>query len=341
MLGGCAGTSFAAAAQRRIAASSEQLAAAVPKVFLTPPVQTIPPRNFRVVADGLRLPEGPIAMPDGSILFVEIEAEQLSRLRPDGGIEVVASIPGGPNGVAIGPDGGAYVTNNGGFIWAPVPGAGAMKLPTGDMSRYRGGSIERVDLKTGEHRTLYDSFEGQRLSAPNDLVFDNDGGFYFTDWGKPKDKTIDRGAVYHARADGSALRRIAFPLTGPNGITLSPDAKILYVGQSNGKILSARVEPDKPASFSVFAAPGGNIEFDGLTVEADGSVLAATNGNGGIIRVTPDGRTIDYTPLPDYLTTNVAFGGKDLRTCYVTLSARGQIAAIDWPRPGLAPRYVR
>ena len=66
------------------------------------------------VAHGLAFPEGPVAMSDGSILFVEIEGQRVSRLKADGTVDCVAEIKGGPNGLAIGPDGAAYICNNGG-----------------------------------------------------------------------------------------------------------------------------------------------------------------------------------------------------------------------------------
>src|SRR3954452_23176889 len=74
--------------------------------------------EIRVIATGLRFPEGPVAMKDGSIVLVEIERQTLTRVHPDGRTEIVATTGGGPNGLAIGPDGAFYVCNNGG-----LPGA--------------------------------------------------------------------------------------------------------------------------------------------------------------------------------------------------------------------------
>ncbi len=71
--------------------------------------------NITEITTGLRFPEGPIAMPDGSIILVEIERQTLSRVSPNGEVRVVAEMRGGPNGAAIGPDGRCYVCNNGGF----------------------------------------------------------------------------------------------------------------------------------------------------------------------------------------------------------------------------------
>ena len=79
--------------------------------------------NVRVLATGLEFPEGPVVMPDGSVVLVEIRGQRLTRVWPDGRKEVVAQIPGGPNGAALGPDGKMYVCNNGGFSWIPTRAA--------------------------------------------------------------------------------------------------------------------------------------------------------------------------------------------------------------------------
>ena len=86
--------------------------------------------EMRVLATGLEFPEGPVVMPDGSVLLVEIRGRRLTRVYPDGRKQVVAEIPGGPNGAAMGPDGKCYICNNGGFSWIPsrgtmMPGAPA------------------------------------------------------------------------------------------------------------------------------------------------------------------------------------------------------------------------
>ena len=97
--------------------------------------------NLRVVARGLRFPEGPIAMSDGSVLLVEVARGTLSRVRPDGEIEVVAELGGGPNGAALGPDGAVYVCNNGGFRWHE--GRHGL-LPLGQADDYSGGRLRAV-----------------------------------------------------------------------------------------------------------------------------------------------------------------------------------------------------
>ena len=125
--------------------------------------------DITTVASGLQFPEGPVAMPDGSILLVEIKRRTVTRVTPGGKPEVVAQLDGGPNGLAVGPDGALYICNNGGcFEWHEVMG---LTLPGPfDAALYSGGRVERLDLDTGEVTTLYTECDGRPLRAPNDLV---------------------------------------------------------------------------------------------------------------------------------------------------------------------------
>ena len=179
------------------------------------------------ITTGLRFPEGPVAMPDGSVILVEIARETLTRVTPDGKQHVIAKLGGGPNGAAMGPNGKIYVCNNGGFNWIERPDG--RLFPGTQPAGYKTGSIQVVDPETGKFETMYDSCDGRRLNGPNDLVFDNAGGFWFTDLGKTRERDNDRGVVYYARADGSKIEEKIFPLERPNGCGLSPDEKTLYV----------------------------------------------------------------------------------------------------------------
>src|SRR5579875_2148223 len=142
----------------------------------------------RVLAEGLLFPEGPVAMPDGSVVLVEIARGTITRVGVDGTVSVLARTGGGPNGLALGPDGAFYLCNNGGFLWHEGP---PPFRPVGTPDDYDTGRIERVDPTTGAVHRLYDSCEGQRLCGPNDIVFDAEGGFYFTDLGKTRARDRD------------------------------------------------------------------------------------------------------------------------------------------------------
>src|SRR5690606_8264432 len=117
--------------------------------------------QVRILAEGLKFPEGPVAMPDGSVLLVEIERGTITRVGPDGGTSVFFHTGGGPNGMAIGPDGALYVCNNGGFLFG-VSG-GLNRTRAGVPQGYAGGWIERLDPVTLERKTLYTHCDGHRL----------------------------------------------------------------------------------------------------------------------------------------------------------------------------------
>lgn len=305
--------------------------------------------RIQEIAGGLRFPEGPIAMPDGSLLLVEIEGRTLTRVAVDGRVERLARLQGGPNGAAIGPDGKVYLCNNGGFKWHDSAEHGIR--PIGQADDYAGGWIETVDLATGRVERLYERTEAGPLRGPNDLVFDRQGGFWFTDHGKTRARDVDRGSVYYAKADGSSIREIIFPLWSPNGIGLSADERTLYVAETfTGRIwafdLSGPGEiaphpwPHSPQGGRLVAGLPGYQNLDSLALDSAGNLCVATLSNGGITVVSPCGTDIEHIPLPDAMTTNLCFGGPALRTAFITLSSTGKLVSMAWPRPGLPLNFL-
>ena len=224
---------------------------------------------------------------------------------PDGTCETVASwdnpATAGPNGLAVGPDGAVYICNSGGFAWHEYQGVWLPALPgtgVGQSAEYITGSIERLDLDTGEVKVLYTACGGHRLCGPNDLVFDADGGLWFTDRGKTRDDEVDRVGVFYARIDGSFSERVIFPLIGPNGIGLSPDGGTLHVADTpTGRLwaweMTGPGEVDHRSRRCVANTLG---HFDSLGVEADGTVVVAAL-NDGLCVVRPDG-DISYVRVP-------------------------------------------
>jgi len=297
----------------------------------------------REFAKGLRFPEGPIAMADGSVLLVEIERGTLSRVDQKGRIEVVAHAGGGPNGAALGPDGKCYVCNNGGFNWHHE--AGGYTRPSGRADDYSGGRIERVDLSSGKAEVLYRECNGVPLKGPNDIVFDGKRGFWFTDLGKVYGRQMDRGAVYYARTDGSLIREAVFPIITPNGVGLSPDGNTLYVAETEtSRLWSFRITGEGELEKQPWPSPhGGKLvaglpgyqRFDSMAVEENGNVCVATLIRGGISVISPAGEWLEFHEAPEHYCTNIAFGGAGMRTAYVTLSNYGTLLEVDWPRPGL------
>jgi len=292
-----------------------------------------------IVCDGLRFPEGPIALPNGDVLLVEIARGTLTRVSPRGEKTVVATVGGGPNGAALGPDGRCYICNNGGFQWIERDG----RLYPGEQpENYSGGRIEVVDLATGRVQVLYTQCDGRPLRGPNDIVFDRAGGFWFTDHGKTRARERDRTGVFYARADGSSIREVIFPMEGPNGIGLSRDERELYVAETMpGRVWAYPItSPGNVArERRLLTGIEGYYLYDSLAVDGAGNVCVATLINGGISILSPRGERARFVPMPDLLTTNICFGGADLRTAYVTLSSIGQLVKTSWERPGLGLNF--
>lgn len=301
--------------------------------------------EFVELARGLRFPEGPVVLPDGTLAVVEIAAGRVTRIDHDGHKDVIAAPGGGPNGLALGPDGKLYLCNNGGFNWHETDGR---LMPFETAPDYVGGSIQRIDLVSGAVETLYTRAGDVPLRGPNDLVFDHAGGFWFTDFGKIRRRDEDLTGIFYAKADGSAIEEVVHPMRGPNGIGLSPDGRTLYVAETFTGTLHAfdvvapgRIELSADASFPgrFLHRPAGQKYFDSLAVEACGNICVGTLGNGGISVVSPAGDAVDFIATDDPVTTNIAFGGPDRRTAYLTLSSTGRLVSTTWARPGLELAY--
>ena len=294
--------------------------------------------DVTVMTQGLAFPEGPVALSDGAVLVVEIQRGTLTRVAEDGTQSIVAELGGGPNGAALGPDGHWYICNNGGFEWHK--GRDGRVFPGEQPANYTGGRIERVDLKTGAVETLYEACNGERLKGPNDLVFDQTGGFWFTDHGKTSPRTRDRTGVFYAAADGSRIEEVIFPMEAPNGIGLSPDEKTLYVAETpTGRLWAYAIASpgalDVDVPRRMLAQRPDFHMFDSLAVDASGNVCVATLITGGITSHSPDGSAVEFFAMPHVLTTSIAFGGEDLQTAYITLSSTGKLIKATWPTPGL------
>jgi len=298
---------------------------------------------FTEITTGLQFPEGPVAMPDGSVILTEMFASRLTRVSPDGTKSTVAEINGSPNGLAVGPDGALYLCNNGN-AFTPLNAGGLLYPGPFDESKYIGGRIQRVDIATGAVTDLYTHCGETQLRAPNDIVFDKQGGFYFTDHGTRTERSADRTGIYYAKPDGSFIEEVAFPTDGPNGIGLSPDEKTLYWAETHtGRVYQRAItSPGKlapPDSSTVLCGLPGYQLLDSLAVDGDGNVCVATIVNGGITVISPQGEVLQHIAVDDRITTNICFGGPDYQTAYITASTTGRLLAMKWPYKGLKLNY--
>jgi gluconolactonase len=299
--------------------------------------------ELRELATGLEFPEGPVVWNDDGITVCEIKGGRITRVAPDGSKDVVAELGGGPNGSQIGPDGKLYVCNNGAAY--DFVEMGDLTLTHQPPSNHEAGRIERVDIHTGEVERLYEEADGHPLISPNDLVFDGHGGFWFTDHGIRWDRYQDRTWLRYAKADGSEVHEVTGPVDGANGIGLSPDGKKLYVAETyTAAVWSWDVTapgelgegvPLLPHGGAPVARIGGFCALDSLAIDAEGNISVGTLIKGGITTLSPEGEEIDFIEAGDLWPTNLAFGGDDMKTAYITGSAGGRLLATDWPRAGL------
>ncbi|MBY0338233.1 MAG: SMP-30/gluconolactonase/LRE family protein [Acetobacteraceae bacterium] len=302
---------------------------------------------MKVLAEGLRFPEGPVWLPDGSVAIVEIAAGRITRVAPDGTKSTLAEPGGGPNGMAPGPDGTLVLCNNGGFAWHDEPG---MLRPIGQAADYVTGRIEVVEIATGRVRTLYTECDGRPLRGPNDVVCDGKEGFWFTDLGKVRARDRDHGGVYWAALDGSRIVEAAYPVPGgANGIALSPDGEKLYVAETEtGRLWAFDVMGPGRLRKSPWPSPhGGELvvtlpgfrRCDSIKCTAAGNIVIATLVSGELTTVSPAGEVLDVVKMPERMPTNICFGGPNWSTAWVTLSLTGQLVELPWREAGLRLAY--
>jgi gluconolactonase len=309
----------------------------------------------RVVASGLGFIEGPVCLPDGRIAVCNVAGRHVLSVDPrTGSVDPIATPGYGVNGMALGPDGALYLCGTPGF--AVRSSSTGSNEPSGPAPERGTVGILRADLASGTVDVLYEEVCGRALVGPNDLVFDAEGGFYFTDFAGPvaDSDAVRLGGLYYALPDGSAITELVHeselhvPLTQPNGVGLSPDGQRIAVSEtvtgrlwewsieSPGVLAPARVPMASNGAGLLYGAGGFDL-FDSLAIEADGNICVATVSRGGITVVSPEGNLVEFVSIGegDPLVTNICFAGPELRTAYVTTAGTGTLWEIDWPRPGL------
>lgn len=282
----------------------------------------------RVVAAGLRFPEGPVALDDGSVLVSEL-AGAVARVARDGGISRY-EVEGGVNGAAFGPGGGVYLANNGGARLIRDGGFTRTGGGAPGNEALDGGSLQRLNLDTGVVETLHTHAAGRHLGWLNDVVFDLSGGCYVVDTTQQR--------VCYADAAGGAMQEVAADLMLPNGAGLSPDGSLLYVSETTGDVLVWDVEaPGCIANKRVHYHSSEAHGWDGLAVDGAGNVCVANLKASGISVISSDGEEIArfVTPRFDPWVTNMCFGGQGLGTAYICSSGLGLLYSVPWPWGGL------
>ena len=271
-------------------ATAQDRSAAIPGLGPTGPVTKL--------HTGFAFTEGPAADADGNVYFTDIPNEKIHKIDTSGKLSVFREKSNHANGLMVNAKG---------------------EVVACEMD----GQVVALSADGKDRRVVAGEYEGKRFNAPNDLVLDKAGGVYFTDpaFRAPMPLPQGKTAVYYATADGKVTRLID-DLPNPNGVILSPDEKTLYVIPTGQRQMMAYpVEgPGKLGAGKVFceleqAKQGGNAGGDGLTVDEKGN-LYITSGL-GLQVFDPSGKKLGIIKLPEQ-PANVTFGGKDMKTLYVT-----------------------
>ena len=296
-----------------------------------------------VAACSLAFTEGPAVDADGSVYFSDIANNRIMRLAPDGLLSVFREPSGRANGQAFDREGRLLHCEGAEF------GPGGARR------------ITRSVLQTGEYVVLTDRYEGRRYNSPNDLCVDGRGRIYFTDprYGDRSDMEMDIEGVYRIDTDGSVTRILQQPqIDRPNGIAVTQDCQTLYVIDScptiggNRKVWAFDLNEDgDPSSQRVMYdfAPGRG--GDGMRLDMAGNLYVAagimmprgphetTDVPPGIYVISPQRDLKERIPIHEDVLTNLAFGGRDGRTLYITagktlfttrVEIPGQVAFPQW-----------
>ena len=278
--------------------------------------------RVQVVKDGFQGTEGPHGLPDGSLLFTETAANRITKIAPDGTTSTFLENTNGSNGLAFDAKGRLYTVQT---------VAGSTKVG--------------IIYPKGSEAVLADNIDGKPFNRPNDLTIDRKGGVYFTDFpfqAPAAGSQAPAPAVYYIPAGGNVIK-VADGIDRPNGIQLSKDEKTLYLNNNSEWMIAFDVQPDgtlaNQRNFAHYMGlkPGANgviaSSADGLTVDNDGRLYAATNV--GVQVFDAKGThlgTIQLSRAPQ----NLAFAGADKKTLYVV--GRGAAFKVQMLAQGIKDR---
>lgn len=282
--------------------------------------------SIRTVATGLRFPEGPSLLDDGSVAVVEMQGESVARVTPDGAVSQLGDLGGGPNGSVLGSDGAVYVANNGGLS---VGKGGLWRAP-----RQFDGKVQKIAAGGGVS-TVAENLPGPAPHRPNDICFAPDGRLLVTDSADWENMT-DAGPGRLLAISGDGEVEVLLELPGvPNGLAFTPDARTLLLAQSMTlRILAIPYGPDGAGETQKWAKlPSGSP--DGMCVAADGTVFACGSLDHTVHVFEPDGSLRESLAMPEKSQpTNCCLNADG--ELLVTLARRGELVAVDVGAPPLA-----
>jgi gluconolactonase len=256
-----------------------------------------PEATVEKLAGGLGFTEGPTCDLKGNVLFTDQPNDRILKWSTEGQLSTFLQPAGRANGMYFAPGGDLIAcADEKTALWSIAP--------------------------DGTATVLVDTYDGRALNGPNDVWVRPDGALYFTDpfyprtWWTHTAMPQEGQHVYFLSADRKRLLRVTADLTKPNGIIGTPDGRSLFVSDIKGnKTYRYDIEPDGNLSGKTLVAEQGS---DGMTLDDEGHLYLTGN---GVMVFDPDGRQIDHIPIPDEKwTANVAFGGADRRTLFITAS---------------------
>lgn len=286
-------------------------------------------------ATSLAFTEGPAVDAGGNVYFSDIENNRILKLAPDGTRSVFREPSHRTNGQTFDAAGRLYHCEGAEF----GPGGGRR--------------VSRTDLATGQYEVLVESYEGQRFNSPNDICVDGQDRVYFTDpcYGDRSQMEMSLEGVYRIDLDGSVTRILAQPqIERPNGIAVTQDSQRLYVIDScptiggNRKVWGFDLDDGgNPSGQRVVYDFGSGRGGDGMRLDAAGNLLVAAGimtPRGahesdavppGIYLISPAGALLGRIPVCEDVLTNLAFGGPDGRTLYITAGKSLLTTRVDTP----------
>ncbi len=256
-----------------------------------------PGAKIEKLADGFSFTEGPAADKKGNVYFTDQPNDKILIWSTDGKLSTFLENTGRANGL--------YFDRNGGL------------LSCSDMDN----ELWSID-KEGNQTVLITDFNGKKLNGPNDLWIHPNSGIYFTDplykrdyWTRSPEMQQEGQYVYYLYPDRKTVIKVATDLVQPNGIIGTPDGKQLYIADIGAnKTYVYDILPDGSlTNRKLFTSLGS----DGMTIDNEGNIYLTGR---GVTVFNPEGEQIEHIPVEANWTSNVCFGGKDMKTLFITAS---------------------